>query len=159
MKNIIVSIVVSFLIFTACQQQYQLTDSQKTEIIKEVETMATQFFIDYNNKNIDAVVRSLDDSPKFFWVFPPETTHLSRDKLVSSLTLEIESALFLEAAWDEIIVEPLASDFAYCKGVFNVVITDSLKNEKKFIGIESAVVVKRKDGWKFLMGQTSTSKI
>ena len=140
--------------FISCQQEYQLTDSQRDEIIDGVKKMAIQFFVDSDAKDIDAVLNRLDNSKKFFWVFPPDPTHISRDDLASALKSEIETDNSVKSTWDNIQIEPLTANLTYYQGSFRQVVTEPSGAVSEFFGIESAVIILREDGWKFLTGQT-----
>ena len=140
--------------FVSCQQESQLTNSQRDEIINGVKKMAIQFFVDSDAKNVDAVLSHLDNSSTFFWVFPPDPTHISRDDLASALKAEIEADNSVKSAWDNIQIVPLTTELAYYQGSFHQVLTDPSGTVSEYFGIESAVIILRKDGWKFLSGQT-----
>ncbi len=148
------SSLILFIAFVSCQQKSQLTDSQREEIINGIKKMAIQFFVDSDSKNFDAVLSHLDNSSTFFWVFPPDPTHISHDDLASALKAEIESDNSVKSDWDDIQIEPLTTELAYYQGSFHQIVTDSSGTVTEFIGIESAVIILRKDGWKFLNGQT-----
>ena len=155
MKTLLLySLVILLSAFISCQQTGQLSESKRTKIIDEVTEMAIQFFVDSEAKNLDAVLDYLDDSEKFFWVFPPDPTPVSRDNLVAVLKAEMEAVNSVMSTWDDIRIEPLTPDLVYYQGSFRQVRTDSSGNTNKFLGIESAIVVLREDGWKFLTGQT-----
>jgi len=143
-----------FMALVSCQRESQLTDSQRDEIIDGVKKMAIQFFVDSDAKNIDAVLNHLDNSKKFFWVFPPDPTHISRDDLASALKAEIETDNSVKSTWDNIQIEPLTANLAYYQGSFRQVVTEPSGDVSEFFGIESAVIILREDGWKFLNGQT-----
>lgn len=150
----ILGLLILCMAFVSCQQESQLIGSQRDEIINSVKKMAIQFFVDSDAKNVDAVLNHLDTSSTFFWVFPPDPTPISRDDLASALKTEIEADNSVKSAWDNIQIEPLTTELVYYQGSFHQVATDSSGAVSEYFGIESAVVILRKNGWKFLNGQT-----
>ena len=148
------ALIVLLLILSACCQEDELTETAKAEIINGVEQMAKQFFADSDAKNIEGVLGHLDNSPQFFWVFPPDPAHISHGVLAEALTAEMQSQNNVISEWTDIKVIPLKIDLAYYQGTFHQKIIQPDGIESEIIGNESAVVVLRQDGWKFLCGQT-----
>jgi hypothetical protein len=138
----------------SCRHESELTESQRNRIIDEITEMAIQFFVDSEAKNLEAVLSYLDNTEKFYWVFPPDPTPVSRDDLAALLKTEMETNNSVVSTWEEVRIEPLANDLAYYQGRFRQVVTDSAGSTAEFMGIESAMVVLREDGWKFMTGQT-----
>ena len=141
----------------SCQRSTDLTDAQRTTVIQGVQQMALQFFDDLRTHNAPAVVGHLDSSDAFFWVFPPDTAVVSRASLAAALRAELEANPSIESRWLRIRVEPLTATVAAYSGVFEQMATDTEGKTVRTLGIESAVVVLRDDGWKFLNGQTTLS--
>ena len=142
------------LTFFSCSQKSWTDDSWKEEVTRGVEQMAIQFFKESDTKNADAVVNYLDDSPEFSWLFPPETSLVSREDLVASLKAEMNSENRVVSEWDQMNVVPLSPELAFYQGSFHQDITNSNGELNRFFGIELAVIVLREDGWKFHSGQT-----
>jgi hypothetical protein len=97
----------------------------------------------------------MDSSDAFFWVFPPDTGAVSRAMLADGLRTELESYPSIEGRWLSLRVEPLTATLASYTGVFEQVATTVGGDVVTTHGIETAVVVLRDDGWKFLSGQTT----
>jgi len=153
MKHI-VCITSLLLLLISCHSENQLTNVQREAIVDEVQKMAEKFFIDSDKKNIDAVISYLDTSSAFFWIFPPDSTYITRDELVSALKDEISSSNKVSSKWDKMRIEPITSELVYYQGIFHQIVRDTSGKETKFLGSESAIVILRESGWKFLYGQT-----
>jgi len=61
----------------------------------------------------------------------------------------------IENVWDTLRVDPLTREYATYTGKFHGTMTDTTGGVTIVAGIETGVVVKRKDGWKLLRGQSS----
>jgi len=155
MKTVkIAFILLLYLASCSCEPNSRTDDSWKEEVTRDVEQMAIQFFKDSDNKNTEAVVNYLDNSPGFTWVFPPEASLVSREDLVASLKAEMNSENRVVSEWGQMNVVPLSPELAFYQGSFHQDITNSNGELNSFFGIESAVIVLREDGWKFHSGQT-----
>jgi len=139
----------------SCQRSTDLSDSQRAAVIQGVQQLAVQFFDDVRTHNAAAVIAHLDSSEAFFWVFPPDTGAVSRATIAEGLRAELESYPSIEGRWLTMRVEPLTATLASYTGVFEQVSTSVDGNAVRTQGIETAVVILRDNGWKFLSGQTT----
>lgn len=154
-KGVLLVVVLLVLPLVSCQRSTDLTEAQRTTVIEGVQQMALQFYDDVRTHDAAAVVGHLDSSDAFFWVFPPDTAVVSRASLAAALQAELEAYPSIEGRWLRIRVEPLTATVAAYSGVFEQVATNTEAKSVTTLGIESAVVVLREDGWKFLNGQTT----
>ena len=139
----------------SCQRSTDLTEAQRRAVIQGVQQMAVQFFDDVRTHNADAIIAHMDSSDAFFWVFPPDTTLHSRATLAAGLRTDLDAYPSIEGRWLRMRVEPLTATIAVYTGVFEQVGTTLEGEIFTTRGIESATVILRDDGWKFLSGQTT----
>lgn len=110
--------------------------------------------MDYEAEDFDAVMSHLDTSRNFFWIYPPDTVPVTREIFAEVLRWEFDMNNPIRYKWDTIQVIPLSSDLAYYQGRGHKVETDTSKIEHVVIGFQSAIVIRREEGWKLLSGQT-----
>jgi len=145
----------AFLCFiTSCQQPAILTESQRAVIRDSVIQLNNRYFDDVKANRLGAVLDYIDDSPEFFWVFPPDTTVISHDALVAMFKTEVRLYRSIDLVWDYMRVEPLTNQYAVYTGKFHETKIDISNRVTKFNGAETGIVVHRPTGWKFLNGQT-----
>ena len=97
----------------------------------------------------------LDSSADFFWVPPGYNAALSYDSVRT--ILESNAKLFeaVEFSWDTLQVFPLSNDIATYAGIVNGVMTDTSGTIQRMRLIESGTLIKRKNRWKLLSGQSA----
>jgi hypothetical protein len=61
----------------------------------------------------------------------------------------------VDNVWRTLRVDPLTREYATYSGTLHATMIDTTGNVTKVSMIETGVVIKRKDGWKLLRGQTS----
>ncbi|NIR51650.1 hypothetical protein GWO43_24000 [candidate division KSB1 bacterium] len=143
------------LAFSACQQPDNLTEAEKEEIRNDVRRMLTDYFKDINENGLMAEFKYLDNSSDFLWVPPGYSTWLSFDSV--SAVLEKNESLYssVENTWDIIRIDPLTHQYATYTGTLHGTWIDTTGKATNVSLIETGIVVKRKDGWKLLRGQTA----
>lgn len=153
-RSIAWSILLLFAL-ASCQRSTDLNDVQRATVIQDVQQMTVQFFDDLRTHNADAAISRLDDSDAFYWVFPPDTAHVSRAAVAAQIRADLQANPSIEVRWLQMRVEPVTSTAAVYSGVFESVSTDPAGATVTVRGTEHAVVILRDDGWKFMNGQTT----
>ena len=137
-----------------CQQQETLTELQRVAIRDSVTQMTNRFCDEERANPNEAILDCFDDSPEFLWVFPPDTTVISRDAQLAIVKAEAPLYRSIDPVWDYMRVEPLTNRYAVFTGRSHTTMIDTSGRVFKFTGVTTGIVVHRPGGWKFLNGQT-----
>ncbi|GAA3637771.1 hypothetical protein [Flavivirga jejuensis] len=147
----------TFLLFTITFNSYgqkALSSERKEAISLEIQQMFDNYHSDITTKGIISEFKYLDDSSDFFWVPPGYEKTLDYDTIKSILTTNSKVLNFIEFSWESIKIFPITNKIANYSGVVKCVQVDTSNNPLTFKLIESGTLIKRKDGWKFLSGQS-----
>ncbi|MCU0373181.1 MAG: nuclear transport factor 2 family protein [Ignavibacteria bacterium] len=155
--KLIISLLLACLLltaFTCGEKTLKLDDSERAEIVEAVKSMTSRYFEDFHANNVDTVLRHYDTSACFFWSITPDTIALKRSAMVTMHRHAIKDYAKFEGYWSNIQVEPLTKELAMYHGTYHVNTEDKGGKKGKITGVETGVMVKREDGWKYLAGQT-----
>jgi hypothetical protein len=83
---------------------------------------------------------------------------ISYDSVAAVLTLNSPKFVSVENTFDTLRIIPLTTELATYTAKLRSVMKDTSGNVSSVNLIETGVVIKRKDGWKLLSGQTSLLK-
>jgi hypothetical protein len=97
----------------------------------------------------------LDHSPDFFWIPPGYEHPIYYDSVESVIKLNATRLKSVVNSFDSLQVIPLSERLAIYTGKMQSVTTDTSNQVTEVSLIETGVMIKRKDGWKLLSGQTS----
>ncbi len=122
---------------------------------KEVKLMLDNYFADIRREGLMAEMKYLDTSADFFWVPPGYNHALSRDSVVLIITNYAPKVKLTDNSFETLRIIPLTDNLATYTGRVKSRVIDFEGKERIHILVETAVVVRRKDGWKLLSGQTS----
>lgn len=142
------------LLFVTCST----THAQVSKVEKEVREMLDNYFGDIRREGLMAELKYLDNSRDFFWVPPGYNHALSRDSVVAIITGYAPKVKLTNNSFETLHIVPLNDELATYTGRVRSTVTDLQGNERTHTLVETAVVVKRKEGWKLLNGQTSVVK-
>jgi len=117
--------------------------------------MFEHFFRDIKENGLTAEFDYLDESPEFFWVPPGYTSALSYDSVRVILEGNADAYSSINYEWESVQIFPLTNDLANYTGIVEVTMVDTSGMKIESTLIESGVVIKRIDGWKYLSGQTA----
>ncbi|TXG34763.1 hypothetical protein [Seonamhaeicola maritimus] len=116
--------------------------------------MFAEYHDDLIENGIKDIIKYLDESRDFFWLLSGNSSS-SDYKTVSSLLLSHHPLVkYLEFDWNPLHIHPLTKNIAVYTGVVEGVQLDTSNIKSSFKVVESGTLVKRKDGWKFLSGQS-----
>jgi hypothetical protein len=153
MKTILFLFVVCSIL--ACSGRLgNLTNRQKKTIIKEVEA----FFLDYSHavrlRGVKAEFDFLDHSQEFYWIPPGYTSPISYDSVAAVLHQVAGNVKSIDNHYDTVRIIPLTTHLATYTSKVRSVIMDTAEVVTSLELLETGVVIKRKEGWKLLHGQT-----
>ncbi|MDO5977914.1 hypothetical protein [Flavivirga spongiicola] len=143
-----------FLVIFNSYGQKTLNNKDKETITFEIKQMFDNYHNDITKSGLVSEFKYLDDSSDFFWVPPGYKETLSYDTIKSILTENSKIIDFIEFSWESIKIYPLTKEIANYSGIVKCVQVDADHNPVTFKIIESGTLIKRKDGWKFLSGQS-----
>jgi len=140
----------------SCRESSQLTESQKASVKDEVRSMLHNYSDDIRSKGMLAEFAYLDSSADFFWVPPPGfSAALSFDTVASMIKSNALLYQSVEISWDTVRITPLTPDLAsYTSRLSSIMIANSGKVTRGSL-VETGLVIRRKNGWKLLCGQTA----
>jgi ketosteroid isomerase-like protein len=140
--------------FTCGEKSLTVSKQDKSEIEKAVKQMTANYFKDFYTRNVDSVLKHYDTSACFFWSITPDTIPMKRGAMVTMHRHAIRDYVKFDGYWSDMRVEPLTRDLAMYHGTYHVYTEDKSGQKGKIMGVETGVMIKREDGWKFLAGQT-----
>jgi hypothetical protein len=152
----------SFLLFAltvslhSCHDRNaDLREEDRAKISEEVKDMLLNYAFDIKEKGLTAEFDYLDNSSDFFWAPPGYGRAISYDSVANILKTNADHFRAIENSYDSLSVIALKNDLA----IYNALITSSVidtEGSKSTVHlVETGVVIKRKNGWKLLSGQTS----
>lgn len=105
-------------------------------------------------KGLMAEFDYLDSSSQFFWIPPGYGQALSYDSVKTIITLNSRQYKQVDFKWDTLTVQYIASDVATFYGQVTGQMTDTTDVTNSIVLLESGTLIKRKEGWKLLSGQS-----
>lgn len=142
-----------FLIIVSCNQPASLSEDQRKAIIAETTKMLDNYCEDVKKEGLMAEFKYLDDSEDFFWIPPGYKSAISYDSV--AVVLKENASMKIDKRYDSLHIIPLNKEIASFSAIVRFPVADSTGKTSDFSLIESGVLIKRKDGWKFLNGQTT----
>lgn len=146
-----------FSLLVCCMQatSQQLSDAAKKTVRSEVIQTLSNYSRDISNEGMAAEFSYLDSSADFFWVPPGYSSALSFDSVASILRINQKNYRKINNVFDTVSVIPLTASLAAYTARIRSSMTDQKGTLTRMMLIETGLLVKRKDGWKLLNGQTS----
>lgn len=145
---------VCLLILCNCQPIENKVKFDKEAVINSVNTMFENFFNDIKAEGLIAEFKYLDRSEDFFWVPPGYNSALDYDSVRVIIENNARAYRLIEYQWDDLKIYPLSEEIVNYTGIVNCSMTDTSGIKTTISLIESGVLIKRGDGWKYLSGQT-----
>jgi hypothetical protein len=123
----------------------------RSEIISTIDN----YYNDIRKEGLLAELKYMDSSSGFFWVPPGYLNYAGYDSIAAAIRRNAASFKSVNNRYDSLLIVPLST--GYANFVMRTISTtvNAEGDTAKAAFIESGILVKRKDGWKFLSGQTS----
>lgn len=138
-----------------CKHKAEILNQNNKEIIeREIRQMFDNYHNDIKKDGLKAEFKYLDNSSDFFWVPPGYDSALSFDSVKTILLSNSKFIHSIEFSWDTLQVFPLTNTIANYSEIVNGIMIDTSNTKSTFKIIESGTLIKRKDGWKLLNGQS-----
>lgn len=139
----------------SCKQNPDtLSKVDKEIIVTEIRLMFDNYHDAIKKDGLEAEFKYLDNSSDFFWVPPGYKSTLSFDAVKTILLSNSKVINSIEFTWDTLQVFPLTPKIANYSGIVNGMMIDTSNLKSTFKIIESGTLIKRKNGWKLLNGQS-----
>ncbi len=143
------------LLIISCSQPTTLSENEKTAIIGEIRQTFNNYYGDIRKSGLTAEFKYLDSSAEFFWVPPGYGGPISYDSVVTVLRQNAPKFRIVDNTLDTLRIIPLSRELATYTGRLHSSMTDTSGKTMTFSMLETGIVIRRKDGWKLLSGQTS----
>jgi len=152
MKNFFIALA-SVSLFSCNQNDRSAADTTKVQ--SEIKSTIDSYNNDIRKEGLRGQLKYLDSSKNFFWVPPGYLNYANYDTIVSAIGRHASSLKSIDNRYDSLLIIPLTDEYAQfvMRTISNSVTAGGDTIRSAFI--ESGVMVKRKEGWKFLSGQTS----
>jgi len=132
-----------------------LSGKEQQSIIKEIRQTLDDYVKDVKSGGLTAEFKYLDSSVDFFWVPPGYQSAISYDSVATVLKQNALKFKSVDNLYDSLRIIPLARHLASYTARVNSTITDTTGAVFKSSLIETGILIRRKDGWKLLNGQTA----
>jgi hypothetical protein len=117
--------------------------------------MLYRYCKDVSRRGLMAEAGYLDSSNDFYWVPPGYTAAISYDSVMSVLRGNAPALRSVVNTWEQLRIKPLSRTYASYSGTLASSSTDTAGTTTRVRLIETGLLVKRKEGWKLLSGQTA----
>jgi hypothetical protein len=149
-------IFVFFLIVIAsCHAPSTFTKEEQRSVTNSVREALNNYYDDINKKGLMGEISHLDSSGEFFWVPPGYTSAISYDSVIRFVKQNAPLFKTINNVWDSVRIIPLSKELATYTGKIHSTMTDTSGRTSTYFLIETGILIKRKDGWKLLNGQTA----
>jgi hypothetical protein len=152
--GLLMSVVCGIMSCTGSSER-QLTQDDKALIISDVRQTLNDYYAAIKARGLTAEFEYLDSSADFFWVPPGSEIPLSYDSIYRVLRQNAQAYKSVVNEWDTLRIMPLTIDLAMYTGRLRSTMTDTSEVSSTIRLVETGLMVRRKDGWKLLSGQTS----
>ncbi len=142
------------LILCNCQSMENKAEVDEESVINSVNAMFDDLYNNIKAEGLTAEFKYLDQSEDFFWVPPGYNSALDYDSVRVIIESDAKAYSLIEYQWDDLKIYPLSEVLANYTGIVNCSMTDTSGIKTDISLIESGVLIKRGDGWKYLSGQT-----
>lgn len=146
------------IVSSSCRHATTFSEKEKMTISNEVESTLKNYYADIKKSGLSAEFQYLDDSPDFFWLPPGYTSSISYDSVSTIIKQNALKFTSVDNTFETLKVIPLSKELASYSGRLHSIMVDTSGSPLSFTLIETGVMIKRKDGWKLLNGQTSLLK-
>ena len=145
-------VLVFFLLFSCAQNDKQIVSA---DLQQEIKLTIDNYYNELRKEGLAAELKYLDSSNQFFWVPPGYMNYANYNVIAAAIKRNAALLKSIDNRYDSLLIIPLTKEYAQfvMRTISTTIRADGDSIKSAFI--ESGVVVRRKDGWKFLSGQTS----
>lgn len=139
----------------SCTNKAGMTVAEQKAINDSVAQTLTDYCKAVKEHGLTAEFQYLDHSPDFFWVPPGYTSTISYDSVEAVLIRNAPMFRMIDNTFDSLRIVPLTKELATYTAVLHSTMVDTTGKTTQMHMVETGTVIKRKDGWKLLSGQTA----
>lgn len=147
--------VLLILCLYACHQEKKFGEAEKITVKQETQNMLNNYLDAMKREGLLSEFKFLDNSKDFYWVPPGFTIPLSYDSVRTIIEQNAKAIRSVQYEYDSLLIVPLSPTIANYSAILSGNVTDTSGVNSPVRLIESGVLIKRKDGWKLLSGQTA----
>lgn len=156
-RKLIYLLMASPLCFS-CSYNTGLSLKEKTILITEIKTTLSDYHRDIRESGLLAELKYLDSTSDFYWVPPGYTSAISYDSVFKVLMQNAGNFSLIDNHFELLDIHPINKTVATYSGRLKSLMTDHFGKTDSVLLIESGVMIKRREGWKLLSGQTNIIK-
>lgn len=143
------------LLLLSCQPEKRPPDFDKAAAAESARRMLYDYHAAIQREGLAGEFPYLDTSADFFWVPPGYTSALSYDSVRAILEANAGAFSSVEFRWDTLRLFPLSPEIVNFTGIVSGQMVDTAGVSASTSIIESGTLIRRKDGWKLLSGQSA----
>jgi hypothetical protein len=155
MMRLISTILITGSIIACHPHATTLSEDEKKDIVDTVKKTLDNYYMDIREYGLNAEFKYLDSSADFFWVPPGFQHSISYDSVVALIKQSAAQFSLVDNSFDTLQIIPLSKEIATYTGKLRSSMTDTSGKTSVFYLTETGTLVKRRDGWKLLSGQTT----
>lgn len=143
------------LMAVSCHEVPTFSEEEQQAVTNEVKEALNDYYTAINKKGLMGELLYLDSSDEFFWVPPGYKSAISYDSVTRFIKQIAPLFKSINNVWDSVRIIPLSKELASYTGKIHSTMTDTSGKPSSYSLIETGILIKRKDGWKLLNGQTA----
>lgn len=143
------------MLANSCHQSNTLSDQQRKSLTDTIRQTLNTYYTDIKREGLTAEFRYLDNSSEFFWVPPDYQSSISYDSVISILKTNAPLFKSIDNSWEVLEINPLTKELAVYTGKLRSITIDTSGKVFNTKLVETGLLIRRKDGWKLLSGQTA----
>lgn len=157
-KQHILIFLLALVFSNSCKQgPPSLTDEQKGTLVMEIKETLDNYYADIKSGGLIAEFKYLDSTKDFSWMPPGYTKPISFDSVACILKANSGNYKEIDNSFENLNIEVLCEDSAVYSGKIRSIMTDTTNTPMTIYLNEKGKLIKRKDGWKLLNGETTIS--
>ncbi len=145
----------AIFVIASCNRSTSLSETDKKSVAEEVHKTLNNYYSDIKKDGLLAEFKWLDSSDHFFWVPPGYSSSIDYDSVATVIKQNAGKYRSVDNSFDDLKIIPLSREFATYTGRLHSVMIDTSGKSFSFSLVETGVLIKRKDGWRLLSGQTT----
>lgn len=142
------------LLLCSCGQNESTDTFNEKAIREEVRQTLKDYYDDISVSGLTAEFKYLDSSDQFYWVPPGFKSAISYDSVATILRQNAPKYSSVKNTFDTLSVYALSYKLATYTGRLRSSMTDTNGITVQIKMLETGVLLKRRNGWKLLCGQT-----
>lgn len=146
------------LILISCNRQRSLTPAEQRQITSEIKTTMENYYNDIRKYGLMAEFKYLDSSKEFFWMPPGYNSAIRYDSVSRILRNSAAQYTSINNRWITLEIIPEDHDHASYSGIIRSEMKDTGGSINIYSLHENGRLIRRKDGWKLLSGNTKMTE-